>query len=110
MQTTTAPKFFNAHGYSDVHPYEVVRVVSDKTVEIRAMRADRDPTWKMESQPGGFCRVVTNQDSQRWIITSDDSAPVVRARLTKRGTWKMPNSSHVLFPAAKPIRFYDFNF
>jgi len=47
-------KYANLYGYSDVHPYEVVRVISEKTIEIRAMNASRDPNWKPEIIPGGF--------------------------------------------------------
>jgi hypothetical protein len=108
--TTTAPKFLNAHGYSDVIPYEVVRVISEQTVEIREMSATLDPSWKMESTPGGFCRHVSNQDSQRWIIASEPSNPVIRARRTKRGTWNAKGARGVLIAADKPTRFYDYNF
>lgn len=33
-------KFINEYGYTDVEPFEVIRVVSDKCVEIRAMKAE----------------------------------------------------------------------
>lgn len=39
-------KFANRLGYSDVEPFEVVRVVSDKCLEIRGMEAELDPSWK----------------------------------------------------------------
>ena len=35
-------KFANMIGYSDVEPYEVVRVISDKTIEIRGMDYQQD--------------------------------------------------------------------
>ncbi len=101
-------KYANKIGYSDVTPYEVVRVVSNKTLEIRRMNAERDPNWKPEFVPGGFFGTVVNQNSQEWIITSDDKAPVIRIRLGKQG-WKDANRGRYDIADA-PQRFYDYNF
>lgn len=106
---STAPKFLNLHGYTDVTPYEVVRVISDKTVHIREMKCERDPTWVMDSVPGGFCRHVRNNDSQRWIITQDADAPVLRARRCKDGRWSVAGNARYM-PSEKPVKFYDYNF
>ena len=46
--------FANMHGWSDVEPYEVVRVISDKTIEIRPMKATRDESVELEWAMGGF--------------------------------------------------------
>lgn len=54
-------KYANHLGYSDVNPYEVVRVISDKTIEIREMNAERDDSVKMEFVVGGFSAICTNQ-------------------------------------------------
>ncbi|QRE00609.1 hypothetical protein [Pseudomonas phage Itty13] len=101
-------KFANHIGYSDVHPYEIVREVSDKIIEVRAMKAERDPTWKPEMIPGGFAAHCTNQHEQRWIITSDESAPVIRLHLRKDGCFYRQGSK--FRREAKPRRFYDYNF
>ena len=100
--------YANRYGYSDTFPFEVVRKVSDKTLEIRAMNYERDPSFTPEMIPGGFCAHTTNQNEQKWIITSDETAPVIRIRLGKNG-WRCANgNTHVL--SDKPIRFYDYNF
>lgn len=104
-----APKYLNLHGYSDVTPFEVIRVISDKTVEIREMKAERDPSWKPESVIGGFSRVVLNNDSQRWIITPDADAPVLRARRCKNGRWSVSGNARFM-PSDRPVCFYDYNF
>ena len=104
---TTALNYANHYGYSDVNPYEIVRRISDKTIEVREMRAERNTNWKPEFVPGGFVGTVVNQDSQRWIITSDPTAPIIRIRLTKRG-WRSKNAQFELSNA--PRKFYDFNF
>ena len=80
-------KYANHYGWSDVNPYEVVKVVSNKTIEVREMDADRDETVWLEWVAGGFSAVCTNQHDQNWIIKSDPNAPVIRIRLGKNG-WK----------------------
>lgn len=101
-------KYANYHGYTDVRPYEIVRVVSDKTIEIRHMKVDRDPNWKPEMQLGGFSAHCTNQYDQTWIINSDPTAAVIRIRKRKNGNWYSKYGRHVI--ADKPINFYDYNF
>ncbi len=39
----------NHSGWSDVHPYEIVRVVSPKTIEIRVMDAELDKIGSLRS-------------------------------------------------------------
>lgn len=100
--------FANHHGYSDTNPFEIIRRVSDKTIEIRSMNAERDPSWKADFVAGGFCGTVINQRDQRWIISSDADAPVVRIRLGKQG-WKDANGRRFEL-SDQPVKFYDFNF
>ena len=119
-------KYANEIGYSDVRPYEVVKVVSDKTIEIRAMNAERDPNWKPEIIPGGFSGHCVNQSSQKWIITSDLEAPVFRIRYSKKhsyveraghNNWE-PTEVRCFADAGgskyklsdEPRKFYDYNF
>jgi hypothetical protein len=94
--------------YSDVDPYEVVRVISDKTIEIRPMKAERDNSVKLEFHVGGFSAHCSNQKQQKWIITSDETAPIKRIRLGKRG-WKDAHGGRYNL-ADKPRKFHDYNF
>jgi hypothetical protein len=100
----------NHQGYSDTSPYEIVRVVSDKTIELRAMTAERDENWKPEFIPGGFSAHCTNNGDQRsaWIIKSNPENYTVRARLQKDGSWKSEHGRHTLSKA--PAKHYDYNF
>ena len=121
MQTITE-KFANHLGYSDINPYEVVRVVSDKCIEIRAM--DAEPIkWKKDIVQGGFSHHVKNQDEQKWDITSNEANPIVRIRLnkSKRETFNIKTGWTNLLEwknkygdryklSDKPIKFYDYNF
>lgn len=102
-------EYANYHGYSDVYPYEVIRKVSDKTLVIRGMNAEKDPTWKPEFQAGGFAGHCINNGSQRWIITSDETLSTWRIRLHKDGIWRDKNGSKY-YLSDKPRCFYDYNF
>lgn len=101
--------FANHIGYSDVSPYEVIRHVTDKTIEIRQMNAVRD--FQPNIIPGGFTGHCTNntESEQKWNITSDENAPVIRIRLHKNGQWKDKNK-RVYRLSDKPRKFYDYNF
>jgi hypothetical protein len=104
---TEIKPFFNQIGWSDVQPFEVVRIVSDKTVEIRSMKATLAEDWKPEFVVGGFAGQAVNQNTQRWNIESDDNGRVYRIRLTKSG-WKMGSVKFRMADA--PRKFYDYNF
>lgn len=112
--TITEKKFANLRMYSDVVPFEVVRVVSGKTVEIREMKAELDPNWKPEMVVGGFSAHCTNQASQKWIFESNPSAPIIRCRKVKARSsnfnleWKSEYGHHYM--EAAPRKFHDYNF
>lgn len=100
--------YANQISYTDVHPFEVVRRVSDKTLDVRAMHAVLDASWVPDFEPGGFCGTVVNQRDQKWVITSDDRARVVRIRLGKQG-WKDANGGRYQL-SDEPVKFHDYNF
>ena len=103
--------YANNHLYSDVQPFEIVRVVSDKTIEVRAMDAEMAPDWKPEIISGGFSGHCVNNHKQRdaWVITSNEANPVIRIRKQKDGSWKNPSFGRFHL-AEKPFKKYDFNF
>lgn len=100
--------YANHYGYSDVNPYEVVRIVSEKTIEVRAMDCEKDPTWEPEWHVGGFSGYCSNQQTQRWTMTSNPENKVLRIRLGKHG-WKSADGRKFDL-SDKPVRFYDYNF
>jgi hypothetical protein len=102
-------QYANRHGYSDVHPYEVVRKVSDKCLEVRSMKSTLDPEWKPEIVPGGFGGHCVNNYDQKWHTISDTSGRVVRIRKHKNGNWK-DASGNVFKLNHEPIKFSDYNF
>lgn len=101
-------KYANHLGYSDVTPYEVIRIISDKTLEVREMNCERDESVKLDFHVGGFSAHCSNQRDQKWFITSDETAPVVRIRLGKRG-WKDAHGRR-FDVSDTPVKFYDYNF
>lgn len=99
--------YINKHGYTDIHPFEIVRQVGTKTLEVREMDAVLDPAWKMEAHIGGFCAHVVNNGGE-WIITSNLENAVIRVRLGKRGYKDKWGGVYRLSSA--PEKFYDYNF
>ncbi len=102
--------FANHYGYSDVNPFEVVKVISDKTMEIREMDAERDDSVKLEFAVGGFSAHCVNQRNQKWFINSNESYGTIRIRYSKRdNVWKCKNGRK-FFLSDEPVKFYDYNF
>ena len=100
--------YANHIGYSDVNPFEVVRYVSLKTLDIREMVATEKP-WMRQFMAGGFLGHVVNQEDQDWDIQSDPEAPVIRIRKRKDGKWYDSHGARYAL-ALKPVKFHDFNF
>jgi len=100
-------KYANHYGYTDVNPYEVVKVISDKTIEIREMDAEKNPEVKTSFEIGGFC--AHSDNVQDWIITSNPNNPVIRIRLSKKKGW-VSKFGEKFGLADKPRKFYDYNF
>ena len=103
-------KYANYHGYSDVSPYEITKVVSDITLEIRPMQATLDPKFKCETVVGGFFGHTTNNNEQSYSYESIENAPTMRIRYSKakKGWFSSCGQRHLLADA--PVRFYDYNF
>jgi hypothetical protein len=66
-------KFANLIMYTDVEPYEVIRKVSDITVEIRKMDTTLNPNWKPNTISGGFVGHTINNRSQEYSYKSDEN-------------------------------------
>lgn len=105
----TELKFANFVGYTDIRPYEIVKVVSDKCLEIREMDCEKDPSFKIDFIPGGFCGHVVNNNQQKWIITSNPENSTKRIRRHKNGNWKDAHGNRFVLDV-KPKKFYDYNF
>jgi hypothetical protein len=100
--------YANQIGYTDITPYEVVRIVSEKCIEVRAMRYERDTSVKLDFKVGGFSAHCANQDNQKWIITSAPGNDIIKIRANKNGWADKWGNRYKLADA--PCRFYDYNF
>jgi hypothetical protein len=94
------------HYPQDSFPYEVIKVISEQTLEIRRMTATAIPGWKADFTPGGFVGHVHNQRDQNFTYASDPTGSVTRIRLNKRGRW-MDHS--IPFTVGYATYFVDMN-
>lgn len=101
--------YANKIGYSDISPFEVLRTIDKKTLEIRTMLVERDLTWKPVFDIGGFAGHCENQEDQKWIYQLDPSGYVRRIRLHKDGWWRDKDGNKFKL-GEYPIRHYDYNF
>lgn len=99
----------NRVSYSDIEPHEITRIVNEKQLVVRQMDAERDPTWKPETVPGGFAGHTVNNNEQRWIYTVNKSYPEKKIRLHKDGIWRDGWGMKYSLATA-PRKFYDYNF
>ena len=101
--------YFNHIGYSDIEPYECVRKVSEKTMEIRKMKCELINREELKYHVGGFMAHCSNQHEQKWNIVSNDKNRVFRIRLHKDGWWRDAGGNRYRM-SDTPKKFYDFNF
>lgn len=101
--------YANQHGYTDTFPFRVIRVVSEKCLDVQAMNAVLDPTWKPEWQAGGFSGTVLNNRQQRWIITDNPDGVIRRIRKHKSSSWQDAYGRRY-YLSDQPVMFHDYNF
>ena len=104
--------FANFSGWSDIEPFEVVKVCTENKVVIRSMQAERAEGWKPEIVSGGFAGHSTNNNDQRkaWDISSDEGGRLVTIRWSKaKLRWQCADGSRY-FMSDQPVKKYDFNF
>ena len=102
-------KYANHMGWSDVNPWEVTMIVSEKTIEVKEMTATKDDSVKLKWVAGGFAGHCVNQRDQKWFIESNPEGARKRIRRRKDGYWyDKYNNRFVL--SFEPHKFYDYNF
>ncbi len=97
------------YGYSDVDAYEIVKVISDKTIEIRKMDTEHDISH-LKQYAGGFFGHVENQRNQKVTYASNPDAEVIRIRRKKNNPEEWCNGNLRFGLTEKPYAFYDYNF
>jgi len=101
-------KYANHIAYTDVHPFEVLRIVNSTTLEIRSMSAVEQP-WERKFLAGGFLGHMENQKDQVWDIQPDKDGDVLRIRQHKDDKWYDRDGARYSL-ANQPRRFHDYNF
>ncbi len=101
---TKIRKYCNERIGSDRRPYEVVRVISDKTVEVRELDA-KQTVFPKEFVVGGFSAHCVDNHNQDYEYTSNPDNPIKRLRKGQRG-W----GNGYFTMADEPIAFHDYNF
>jgi len=102
-------KYANHMGWSDVNPWEITMIVSEKTIEIKSMKATKDDSVKLKWVAGGFAGHCVNQRDQEWFIESDSEGARKRIRRRKDGYWYDKYNSRFIIDL-EPHKFYDYNF
>ena len=97
------------YGYSDVDAYEIVKVISDKTIEVRKMDTKHDISH-LKQYAGGFCGHVEDQRNQKVTYASNPEAKVIRIRRNKNNPEQWSNNGSRFGLTEKPYAFYDYNF
>lgn len=97
-------KYVSERLYTDVKAYEVVKVISDKIVEIRELKAT-PITTPQQFVPGGFVGTYLDNTNQTYHFESDTTNPIKRLHLSNRGWGK---GRFVMRDT--PYKFHDYNF
>lgn len=101
-------QYCNLHYPNDAYPFEVVRVISEKTVEIREMDSELTKA-PSDFTPGGFVGHFHDNYAQEWKYTSNDSNRIIRVRWSERNKrWQDRGGSRYIMND-QPRRFYDYN-
>jgi hypothetical protein len=102
--------FANFHGYSDVHPYEVIKHNTPLKMTVREMDAELDKDWKMDVSIGGFAGHVNNNHSQSYEYTSNEKNKTTEIRFSKaKRIWQDKHGRRFIV-ANTPYKHYDYNF
>lgn len=109
MEKQEIKKFCNMYMWSDVHPFEVVKIVSDRTVEVRGMNHEQT-VFPKDVHIGGFLAHTADNHRQAYEYESDESKPTIRVRWSKAmKRWQSAGGNRFIMED-RPIYFYDYNF
>ena len=95
--------------YTDVHAFEIVKVISDKTIEVRQMATKHDISH-LTQHVGGFSAHTENQRNQKVTYASELNNPVIRIRRKKNNPESWTSNGSKFGLTQEPYAFYDYNF
>jgi hypothetical protein len=101
-------KYCNLHLYADIEPFEVVKIISEKCVEVRPMSA-KQTAFPEQFQRGGFVGHYLDQHKQDYEYESIEGAKVSRVRWSEaKQRWQIGGMRFIM--SDTPRKFYDYNF
>lgn len=101
-------KYANEIMYSDVEPWEIIEVVSERKIIIRDMQCEQTET--IPCQVGGFAGHFENY-AQKWEIVSNPNGRTRTITRRKNGQWKLMGNNYIKYSLdTSPCKFYDYNF
>jgi hypothetical protein len=95
--------------YTDVRAFEIVKVISDKTIEVRQMATKHDISH-LTQHVGGFSAHTENQRNQKVTYASEPNNPVIRIRRKKNNPELWTSNGSRFGLTQEPYAFYDYNF
>ena len=95
--------------YTDVRAFEIVKVISDKTIEVRQMATKHDISH-LTQHVGGFSAHTENQRNQKVTYASEPNNPVIRIRRKKNNPERWGHGNLRFGLTQAPYAFYDYNF
>ena len=94
--------------YSDINPYEVIRVVSDNCLEVREMSHENDPNDMPKFVPGGFSAICTHFGKR--LITKNPNGRTFKITRKKKDPTRWGYKSMRFGLDKEPHAYYDHNF
>ena len=95
--------------YSDVKAYEIVKVISEQTLEVRPMITTHSAAG-LEFTPGGFFGHVHDQHKQKVTYESNPEAGTIRIRKKKGSAELWTHKGNRFYLQTEPYAFHDYNF
>ena len=86
--------YANQKLFSDTYPFEIVRKISDKTIEVREMKA---------------VLIEGDYDNQSWKYNSEENNSIIKLKLRKKGGWKDKKGIRYNLDV-EPMRYHDYSF
>lgn len=87
--------YANQFLFSDIYPFEVVKKVSDITMDIREMSADLQPE--------------TDPYEQKYKFSSNENNQTVRIRKNNKGVWRDKDGRRYVI-GNEPRKYHDYCF
>ena len=102
--------FANKLGYTDVYPFEIIKVNTARKLTVREMDAELDKDFKCETVIGGFAGHTTNNHAQSYAYSSNEKNEVREIRYSVKNKIWTDKYGNRYSLAAAPYKFYDYNF